>query len=58
MKNLLLIGLTMIMFFFKSSSHADYKKIFYDFKINSISGDVINLNEFKGRPVLIVNTAS
>ena len=46
------------MFFFKSSSNADYKKIFYDFKINSISGDVINLNDFKGKPVLVVNTAS
>ena len=46
------------MFFFKSSSNANYDKIFYDFKINSISGDVINLNDFKGKPVLVVNTAS
>ena len=58
MKNLLIIGLAIIMFFFKSSSHADYKKIFYDFKINSISGDIIDLNDFKGKPVLVVNTAS
>ena len=46
------------MFFFKSSSHADYEKIFYDFKIKSISGEIINLNDFKGKPVLVVNTAS
>ena len=46
------------MFFFKSSSQADYKKIFYDFKINSISGEVIDLNDFKDKPVLVVNTAS
>ena len=58
MKNLLIIGVTIIMFFFKNSSYADYKKIFYDFKINSISGDLINLNDFKGKPVLVVNTAS
>ena len=58
MKNLLIIGLTIIMFFFKSSSHANYEKIFYDFKINSISGDIIDLNDFKGKPVLVVNTAS
>ena len=58
MKNLLIFGLTIIMFFFKSSTNADYKKVFYDFKINGISGDVINLNEFKGKPVLVVNTAS
>ena len=58
MKNLLVIGVTIFMFFFKSSSHAQYEKIFYDFKINSISGDVINLNDYKGKPVLVVNTAS
>ena len=46
------------MFFFKSSSNANYEKIFYDFKINSISGELINLNDYRGKPVLIVNTAS
>ena len=46
------------MFFFKSSSHADYKKISYDFKINSISGELINLNELRGKTVLVLNTAS
>ena len=58
MKNLLIIGVTISMFFFKSSLHANYEKIFYDFKINSISGDIIDLNDFKGKPVLVVNTAS
>ena len=58
MKNLLTIGLTIIMIFFKSSLHAEYEKVFFDLKINSITGDVIDLNNFKGKPVLIVNTAS
>ena len=58
MKNLLIFGLTIIMIFFKNSSHAEYKKIFYDFKINSITGDQIDLKDFKGKPILIVNTAS
>ena len=58
MKNLIIFGLTIIMIFFKTSSHAKYEKIFYDFKINSISGDIIDLRDFKGKPVLIVNTAS
>ena len=58
MKNLIIFGLTIIMIFFKTSSHAKYEKIFYDFKINSISGDIIDLSEFKGKPVLMVNTAS
>ena len=58
MKNLLIFGLTIIMIFFKNSLHAEYEKIFYDFKINSITGDQIDLKDFKGKPVLIVNTAS
>ena len=58
MKNLLIFGLAIVMIFFKSTSHAEYEKIFFDFKINSITGDVIDLNDFRGKPVLIVNTAS
>ena len=58
MKNLLIFGLTIIMIFFKNSSHAEYEKIFYDFKINSIAGDQIDLKDFKGKIILIVNTAS
>ena len=46
------------MIFFKNSSHAEYEKIFYDFKINSITGDQIDLKDFTGKPILIVNTAS
>ena len=46
------------MFFFKSSSHAIYEKVFYDFKIKGISGEVIDLSDYKGQPVLVVNTAS
>ena len=46
------------MIFFKNSSQAEYKKIFYDFKVNSITGDQIDLKDFKGKPILIVNTAS
>jgi len=57
MKNLLIIGVTITMFFFKSSSNANYEEIFYDFKINSISGDIIDLNDYRGKPVLVVNTA-
>ena len=46
------------MFFFKGPTSADYEKVFYDFKINSITGDQIDLKDFKGKPILIVNTAS
>ena len=46
------------MFLFKSSAIANYEKIFYDFEIESISGETINFNEYKNKVVLIVNTAS
>ena len=58
MKKLIFIGITIIMFFFKSNVNANYDKIFYDFKIESISGQTIDFNEYKNKVVLIVNTAS
>ena len=58
MKKLLLISLGLFMFFFKSSVMANYDKVFYDFKIESISGEIIDFHEYKNKVVLIVNTAS
>ena len=46
------------MIFFKNSVSVNYEKVFYDFKIESITGEIINLSDYKGKPVLIVNTAS
>ena len=46
------------MFFFKNSATANYDKIFFDFKVDSISGEIIDLNDYKNKVVLIVNTAS
>ena len=46
------------MFFFKNSVMANYEKNFYDFKIEAINGEIINLNEYKNKVVLMVNTAS
>ena len=44
-----------LMFFSKSHSS---DKVFHDFSIESISGDTINLSDFKSKVVLLVNTAS
>ena len=46
------------MFFFNSTVKAEYEKIFYDFNIESITGELINLKEYKNKAVLLVNTAS
>ena len=46
------------MFFSKNVTSAEYDKIFFDFKINDISGDVIDLRKYENKVVLVVNTAS
>ena len=46
------------MFIFNNSALAKYEKIFYDFKIKSISGGTIDLNDYNNKVVLLVNTAS
>ena len=46
------------MFFLKNTTSANYEKKFYDFSIESITGETINLNDYKNKAVLIVNTAS
>ena len=58
MKKLVLVGLTAIMFFFKNSAISSYEKVFFDFKIESITGEIIDLNEYKNKVILMVNTAS
>ena len=46
------------MFFFKTSTSANYEKKFYDFTIESITGEIINFEDYKNKVVLVVNTAS
>ena len=58
MKKLIIIGLTFFMFFLKNSAMSNYEKVFFDFKIESISGEIIDLKNFKNKTILIVNTAS
>ncbi len=58
MKKLILFSLITCMFFFKTSALANYEKVFYDFKIESITGEIIDFNDYKNKVILIVNTAS
>ena len=55
MKRLVLI---LIMFSFFSKGYADYSKLAYDFKFNSIDGDQINLDDYREKVIVIVNVAS
>ena len=58
MKKVLIIAITFFMFFFKNTAVSNYEKVFFDFNIKSISGDIIDLKEYKNKVVLVVNTAS
>ena len=58
MKKLAIIGISVLMFFFKTQATADYEKVFFDFKIDSISGEVIDFNKYRNKVILLVNTAS
>jgi glutathione peroxidase len=53
-----IILLSIIMFFFKTSVSANYEKKIYDFSIESINGEIINFKDYKNKVILIVNTAS
>ena len=46
------------MMLFSSSANAKYEKVFYDFSIKSINGEMINLSKFKNNVILLVNVAS
>ena len=58
MKKLVFIILVVIVFFFKNFASANYNKVFYDLQINSISGELIDFKKYKGKAILVVNTAS
>ena len=52
----LLSAILMVMFF--TSAAPVKQKTIHDFKIKSIDGETINFSKFKGKKLLIVNTAS
>ena len=58
MNKIILVGISILMFFFKSLATANYDKIFHDLNIESVTGEIINFTEYKDKVVLIVNTAS
>ena len=58
MKKITLFIILIMIFFTNNKVSANYEKIFFDFKINSISGEIINLRDYQNKLVLVVNTAS
>ena len=58
MNKKIVIYLIIIMFSFLNKSMSENSKTFYDFKINSINGEELNLSIFNDKTILLVNVAS
>ena len=56
--NLIIFFVVLNMSLFNSNSFGKYEKIFYDFSITSIDGNPLDLKQFKGKAILLVNVAS
>ena len=54
----IIIYLIIIMFSFLKNSMSENSKTFYDFKIDSINGEELNLSIFNEKTILLVNVAS
>ena len=50
--------LIMIMSFFSTNVAANYDKLAYDFNFNDLDGSPLNLAEYKGKVIIVVNVAS
>jgi glutathione peroxidase len=48
----------LIMFSLFSKGSANYSQLAHDFKFNNIDGQSINLNDYKGKVIIVVNVAS
>ena len=46
------------MFSYFNKTMSDISKTFFDFKINSINGDSLDLSKYTGKTILLVNVAS
>ena len=58
MKYILTIFFSFFMIFFNKSAIAKYEKVFFDFQIESINGDLIDLKKYENKGILLVNVAS
>ena len=58
MKKVIVLTILVFMIFFKNFATANYNKLIYDFKINSITGEVINFSDYQDKVILLVNVAS
>ena len=58
MKKKIIITIIVIMFSSFNKSIANYEKVFFDFNIKSLDGEIIEMSNYKNKAVLLVNVAS
>ena len=58
LKKLKLFLLLIMISFLGNKVSADYDKLAYDFKFKDLDGSALNLSEYKGKVVIVVNVAS
>ena len=56
-KNIIIFTI-IFMFSFNNNSESNYDKVFFDFQINDLDGETINLSKYKNKAILMVNVAS
>ena len=56
MKKLIIISLTIIMFFFKNSAMSNNQESFYDLEIESINGEIIKLKDYRDKVIPVSYT--
>ena len=56
MTRIIIIVISILMFFFKNNVSANYEKKIFDFKFQSISGEIIDLNSYRNK-VILANAA-
>ena len=57
-KNRLSVLIIIFMFSFLQNVSAKYEKLFFDLSIKNLNGEDLNLSNFKGKTILLVNVAS
>ena len=55
---LIFLFLNFIILFLSSIGNSMENKTFYDFELESITGEKINLNKYEGKTILLINVAS
>ena len=57
-KNFLILTVFVIMFSFFNKVDAKYEKLFFELNIDNINGEELDLKQFQGKTILLVNVAS